>query len=352
MEGRLIVAMFVPSGAQSLDIGGPRDVFEEAVRHSSGKISYRVQVVTEQAGPVICSAGLRILPDRTIHDPDLPIDTLMVAGPRHPTETSPSPEVIDWIRRQASSCRRYGAMCTGAFLMGPTGLLDGKRVTTHWAYCAEFAERYPSAIVEPDRIFVRDGPLFTCGGITAGIDLALALVEEDHGRELALAVARFTLAPSKRPFELSLSGAKIAAQVTVRSSLGSVLGWMREHLGEDMAISSLAERAGMSERNFSRVFLRDTGTTPGNFVKAMRIETARRLLGETSLPLKLIASVSGFAGADAMRRIFHSRLGVGPRDYRVRLRTSATDPPGTRTADGGNRVPRTLGVPPTRPNLC
>jgi transcriptional regulator GlxA family with amidase domain len=331
-NGRVIVAVFVPNDAHSLGIGGPKDVFAEAVRHSANTITYDVRVVSEHPGPVTCGAGLRILPDRTIHDPDLPIDTLLVAGPRYPSEAPPSPEVIGWIRRQAASCRRYGAICTGAFVMGPTGLLDGKRVTTHWAFGAELAKRHPSAILEPDRILVRDGPLFTCGGVTAGIDLALSLVEEDHGSELALAVARFMVTFLQRSGGQSQFRTQIATQIAARSLLDPVLKWMRDHPGEDMAISLLAERAGMSARNFSRVFLRDTGMTPGNFVEAMRIDTARRMLEETNLPLKVIASASGFAGAEIMRRVFRRRLGVGPRNYRLQFRTATPDRPSYRSS--------------------
>jgi transcriptional regulator GlxA family with amidase domain len=317
----VLVAIFAPPDAHSLALAGPLDVFAEANQQLSVPGSYEIAVVAIDRNPVLCASGLRVLPDRTVADPDAGIDTLMVAGPRGLPGHDPDPAVVAWLRRSAPRVRRYGAVCTGTFLLGAAGLLDGRRATTHWRYAAALAAAYPAAVVEPDRIFVRDGPMFTSAGVAAGIDLALALVEEDHGPALARAVARELVMFLNRPGGQSHYGAQIAAQIAGRSTIQNVLAWIVENPSGEATVASLAARAGMSERNFARVFSRETGMTPADFVQATRIDTARRLLEETALPLKRISLLSGFADAGSLRRAFVRRQGTLPLDYRRRFRS-------------------------------
>ena len=221
------------------------------------------------------------------------------------------------VRRTA---RRYGSVCTGAFFLGAAGLLDGLSATTHWQHAAELAERFPAAKVVPDQIYVEDGPLYTSAGVTAGIDLALKLIEDDHGRELALKVARRLVVFLKRPGGQSQFSAHLAAQIASEGRIQSVQHWILDHLSLDLTLTVLADRAGMSVRNFTRVFQSETGLTPSNFVEMARVDAARRLLEDTDTPLQRVASRCGFASPDTMRRAFLRQIGTGPSDYRERFR--------------------------------
>lgn len=318
----LLVDILVPPNALAGEVCGPIDVFTEATLRLAGEGAYEVRVVAESAGPITCASGLRLLPDRTIDAPEGATDTLIVAGPRQVPEAPPSTALTDWIRRRSAQVRRFGSISAGAFLLGAAGLLNGRRVTVHWEFARQLAERYPMAIVNPDRIFERDGALFTSAGATAGTDLALALVEEDFGRDLALAVARFLLLYLKRPGGHPQLSVQLAAQIATRSPIQQILEWVRDHPKAELTVPELARRAGMSERNFSRIFRQDTGMTPADFVEATRVDAARQLLEDTALPLQRIASACGFASPDSLRRAFLRRLGVRPRDYRLRFRAS------------------------------
>ncbi|HEV8030841.1 MAG TPA: GlxA family transcriptional regulator [Stellaceae bacterium] len=315
----MLVCFVVVPGGEGLEFAGPSDVFEEANRQAGRRV-YDIRFVAEEARPITCLSGLRIIPDRTIHDADEAIDTLIVTGARDPFGPA-STSLIDWLQRQAPKTRRYGAVCTGAFLLGAAGLLDRKHVTTHWHFAAALAEAFPATIVEPDRIFVRDGPMFTSAGVTAGIDLALALVEEDLGRAAALAVARWLVMFLKRPGGQSQFSIQLAAQTASRTPILDVQEWIRDNLQAKLSVRELAQRAGMSERSFARVFRSQTGITPADFVEATRVDTARRLLEETDKPLQRVASISGFGSTEALRRAFLRRLGVRPADYRSRFRS-------------------------------
>jgi transcriptional regulator GlxA family with amidase domain len=314
----MLICFFVLPGGEALEFAGPSDVFEEANRRAGHRV-YDIRFVSEDPRPITCLSGLRIMPDRTIHDADEPIDTLIVTGARDPFRPT-SPALIHWLQRQAPNTRRYGAVCTGAFLLGAAGLLDNKHVTTHWQFAPALAEAFPSAIVEPDRIFVRDGPMFTSAGVTAGMDLALALVEEDLGRPAALAVARWLVMFMKRPGGQSQFSIQLAAQTASRTPILDVQQWIRDNPQAKLSVRELAQRAGMTERSFARVFRSQTGVTPAHFVEATRVDTARRLLEETDLPLQRVASVSGFGSTEALRRAFLRQIGVRPTDYRSRFR--------------------------------
>ncbi len=319
MKSIVIVA---PPGGTSLDTAGPGDVFAEAMEQAPGRAQYQTRVMAADPGPIQCASGLRILPDRTIHDPDEPIDTLIVAGPHVLPDLPANPALLAWLRRRTPTIRRYGSVRTGVFLLGEAGLLDGRRVTTHWRYTAGLAAAYPLAIVEKDQIFVRDGALFSSAGGAAGIDLALALVEEDHGRSLALAVARHLVMFLKRTGSQSQISVQLTAQIASRSPIEQSQEWIRDNPGADLSVGRLASQAGMSSRNFARVFHKEAGMTPADFVEATRVEAARRCLEDTTIPLQTVAKSCGFAGTDAMRRVFLRQLGIGPGAFRQRLRAA------------------------------
>jgi transcriptional regulator GlxA family with amidase domain len=320
----MLIAIYLPLTTRCLNVCGTSDVFAEANLLSSGEAAYNVRVISETTTPITCISGLTVLPDRTIYDPDEPIDTLIVAGSRDSATTQLHPVTVAWVQRQSSVVRRYGSICGGAFILGAAGLLDGKRVTTHWEFAPALALSYPSAIVQPDRIFVRDGPLFTSAGAAASIDLALALVEEDHGRALALAVARRLVVYLKRPGDQPQISVHLAAQIATRTPIESVHEWIRNNPQTDLSIANLARHAGMSQRTFSRVFRSESGMTPAGFVELARVEMAQRLLEDTNLSLQRIAAGCGFMSVDALRRAFRRRRGLGLLDYRSRFR--AVDP--------------------------
>ncbi|MDM0075446.1 helix-turn-helix domain-containing protein [Variovorax sp. J2P1-59] len=248
-----------------------------------------------------------------------PIDTLLVAGSPILEDMASDPQLQDWLRRQSRAVRRFGSVCSGAFVLAAAGLLDGKRVATHWNSAARLAAAYPRTCVEADAIYVKDGKLFTSAGVTAGMDLALAMVEEDHGRELALRVARELVMFLKRPGGQSQFSAHLAAQTAERSSVREVQDHVLANLKDDLSVPALASRAGMSERSFARIFRSETGTTPAEFVENARIDAARRLAEESDLPAKRLADAVGYANVDGFRRAFARRLGVSLVDYRRRF---------------------------------
>lgn len=315
------IAILAPPGVQSLDVVGPAEVFWDASRRRHGPGTYDLRIIGTSAGPISGTGGLRLVPDATIADLDEPIDTLLVGG--DPTLPPVDPKVIEWIARRAPEARRYGSICTGAFLLAEAGLLDGRRVTTHWETADELARRYPRVMVEPDRIFMRDGSLCTAAGVSAGMDLALALVEEDFGRDLALAVARYMVLFLKRPGGQSQFSAHLLAQATEKSRIRETQEYVLDHLTDDLTVDKLARHAGMSTRNFARTFHRETGITPADFIRAARVDAARRLLEDSSLSLKQLAFESGFRTVGVMRRAFLNSIGVGPQDYRTRFQSTS-----------------------------
>jgi transcriptional regulator GlxA family with amidase domain len=215
------------------------------------------------------------------------------------------------------------SICTGAFLLAAAGVLDHRRATTHWAWCEAFAGRFENIYVESDPVFVRDGSIWTSAGVTAGIDLALALVEEDLGAEVALAVARDLVVFLKRPGGQSQFSSALSAQQAARPALRELQAWIPGHLDEHLTVSGLAERAHMSERSFARAFRREIGETPAAYVEGLRVERARALLEDGAPSLDGVALSAGFASAEVLRRAFHRRVGVSPADYRARFRTAA-----------------------------
>ena len=227
-----------------------------------------------------------------------------------------NPVLVDWVRQRAAQARRVASVCTGAFLLAAAGVLDGRRAATHWMYCARLAQRFPAVRVEPDPIFVCDGPVWTSAGVTAGIDLALALVEEDLGRSVALAVARYLVVFLKRPGGQAQFSAALALQAA-EDKFGALHDWINGHLDDELSLSVLADQAGMSERSFSRHYAEATGQTPARAIERLRVEAARRMLSESRLPVKRIAQRCGFGSEETMRRSFLRLMAVTPQDYCV-----------------------------------
>jgi transcriptional regulator GlxA family with amidase domain len=320
MAGMRIVAVVFPD-LQSLDVTGPTEVFSIAQR--LGHAPYEIELVASSAAPLRASSGLRLVPDRAVSACRGPIDTLLVAGGLGTAAARRDERLVAWLRDAAGRSRRVASVCTGAFLLAKAGLLDGRRATTHWESCAALRRNHPEVTVEPDPIFVRDGDVVTSAGVTAGMDLALGLVEEDLGREVALQAARWLVVFLQRPGGQAQFSAQLAAQAADRAPLRELQAWIPDHLDEDLSVPALARRACMSDRNFARAFPRETGMTPGAYVESARVERARIALETGALPVEAIALQAGFGTVETMRRAFRRRVGVSPNDYRTRFRRQA-----------------------------
>lgn len=307
-------------GVQTLDVIGPAEVFSTAGAVAGD--GYELEVVAPERGP-LATSSVSIHADRGIADCRGRIDTLIVAGGTGSRPAQDDVALIAWLRGAAARSRRIASVCTGALLLARAGLLDGRRVTTHWAWCDYLASRYPATRVDPDPIFVRDGNVSTSAGVTAGMDLALALVEEDLGPEVALEVARWLVLFLRRPGGQSQFSAQLAAQTAQRAPLRELQSWIPDHLNEDLSVPALALRACMSERNFARAFRRETGMTPAAYVEAARVERARIALESGNLAVDALALQVGFGTVETLRRAFRRRLGVSPGDYRNRFRPRA-----------------------------
>jgi transcriptional regulator GlxA family with amidase domain len=315
-------------GAQILDITGPLEVFAQAnraVEAASGRPAppYGVEIAAHAAGPLATSGGLRLVADHALRDVRGSLDTLMVAGGEGTAAALEDHALIGLLRRLAPRARRVASVCSGAFLLAEAGLLDGREAVTHWNVCERLAARYPRVTVLHDPIFVRDGNVWSSAGVCAGMDLALALVEEDHGQALALAVARWLVLFLKRPGGQSQFSVELRAQAVAHDGVRDVQSFAHRHPAADLTVPALAKRAGMSPRNFARVFQREVGETPARWVEQMRIDAARRALEASDAGVDAIASDCGFPSAEVMRRAFVRRLRVGPSAYRTRFRSTA-----------------------------
>jgi transcriptional regulator GlxA family with amidase domain len=251
-----------------------------------------------------------------------PIDTLVIAGGPGAESGSYDRNFIGWIAKAAKQSRRVASICTGAFVLAEAGLLNGKQAVTHWNFCDRLAREYPNIVVRPEPIYLRDGSIYTSAGITAGIDLSLALVEEDHGHEAALKIARFLVMFLVRPGGQAQYSHMLSHQAVTSQPLRELQVWMLQHLGDDLTVESLAERLGMSARHFTRVCLRETGMNPGQFVDRMRVEAAQQIIDSSSRGLKEIADSCGFKSVDAMRRSFLRVLGVTAAEYASRFKST------------------------------
>jgi transcriptional regulator GlxA family with amidase domain len=305
---------------QSLDLIGPNEVFSVAARLVKG--AYAVEIVAP-ARSFRSWSGVRIEAHNTIAGCRGAIDTLIVAGGDGVAAAEQDERLIAFLRRAARRSRRVASVCSGAFLLARAGLLDGHQATTHWSSCRELAERYPGVRVQSDPIFVRSGHVYTSAGVTAGIDLALALVEEDLGPKVARDVARWLVLFLRRPGGQSQFSAALAGQPAEREPLRELQGWIVDHLDEDLSVPALAVRACMSPRNFARAFKREVGMTPAAYVEALRVERARGLLETGGEGIEQVALRCGFGTVETMRRVFRRRLGVSPGDYRDRFHRRA-----------------------------
>ncbi|AJO79719.1 AraC family transcriptional regulator [Pseudomonas sp. MRSN 12121] len=308
------------ANAQVLDVTGPLQVFASAndlARHKGLPQPYAASVIAAGDGTVLTSAGLTLLA-APLPEPDSACDTLIVAGGWGVYAAAEDPALVAWVRQQAAQARRVASVCTGAFLLAASGWLDGRRVVTHWTRCEQLARQYPRLRVEADPIFINEGPVWTSAGVTAGIDLALALVEADLGHALALEVARHLVVFLKRPGGQAQFSATLALQKQ-GGRFDDLHAWIAENLGRDLSIPTLAEQAGMSERSFVRHYRADTGQTPARAIERIRVESARRLLGESGLAIKRIAMQCGFGSEETLRRSFLRGVGVTPQAYRERF---------------------------------
>lgn len=305
------------AGAQILDVTGPAQVFTTAndLTPSGRRRPYEITLVA-LAADVVTSSGL-VLKAEAAASREGPIGTLIVAGGSGVDTACRDRALIDWIQRRSSSAARTASVCSGALLLAEAGLLDGRRAVTHWERCPEFRVRYPSVRLDPDPIFIRDGTLWTSAGVTAGIDLALAMVQADHGRRLALAVARQLVVFLKRPGGQAQFSATLSLQVA-DETFEELHGWITAHLDHDLTLARLADQAGMSLRTFCRRYRAGTGRTPAQGVEMIRLDSARRLL-EDGQSVKRTAFRCGFGSTETMRRVFLRHLGIGPRAYRERF---------------------------------
>lgn len=312
----------------SLDIVGPHQILAAVNDERSARSpAYTIEVASQKKGPLRMSSGLAIVADCAYgganHAHWRGLDTLIVAGGAGVAAAMNDAEMIDVIRNAAKQARRIVSVCSGTFLLAEAGLLKGKRVTTHWASCARLAQRYPNITVETDPIFVRDGKIWTSAGVTAGMDLALALVEDDFGHEMALRIARRHVLYMIRPGGQAQFSAQLAAQSKAGGRLVEVISWISDHLDLDLSVPSLASRAAMSERTFARAFRAETGETPARFIEKLRLEAARRFLTGSSLSVEAVAAHCGFGSAERMRRSFQRQVRVSPNTYRERFRAHA-----------------------------
>jgi transcriptional regulator GlxA family with amidase domain len=332
-------------GVQSLDVTGPLEVFTGAGAAISARgrregsfpaPGYEVSIVG-RGGPMRSSSGLAIVPERELEDVPGSLDTLIVPGGAGHRRAEDDEELVLWIARTSSSARRTVSVCTGAFLLARAGLLDGRRATTHWASAQALADAYPEVEVDPDPIYIRDGAVWTSAGVTAGMDLALALVEEDHDRELALTIARHLVLFLRRPGSQSQFSATLSSQQPEREPLREIQRSVIEDPAGEHTVEAMAARAHMSPRHFARAFRAETGVTPARYVERVRLEAARRLLEDTTVSISEVAAGIGFPSAETMRRAFVRALGVSPAEYKRRFH-------------GGPRLVRARKAPlPPRP---
>ncbi|MEV4835493.1 DJ-1/PfpI family protein [Nonomuraea sp. NPDC049486] len=317
MKRRIVLVVY--EGFQLLDLAGPADVFAAADLVTRG--GYQVEVTAPQVGPVAAQHGVEVAVRTPLREVGGPIDTLVVAGGMTTMTHARDPETLEEIVRLSRAARRTASVCSGAFLLAAAGLLDGRRATTHWLVADKLGAWYPGVTVEPDAIYIRDGHLWTSAGVSAGVDLALALVADDHGHELARRVACGLVVYLHRPGGQSQFSMPMSIPAPRDESLRELQAFIDANPAADLSVPALARRAGMSERHFSRVFTEQTGTSPGRYVERSRADTARRLLEITDHPLDRVARESGLGRPETLYRVFRRHLRVSPGDYRRRFHT-------------------------------
>lgn len=314
------LTLVVLDGVQALDVAGPLDVFAEANRLLPEKDHYQTTLVGGRPDSVMCSSGMEFKIHCDYPNFHTESDLLLVAGgPRYP-EYQPDPAFLTWLGERARNAGRFGAVCNGVFLLAHAGLLAGREITTHWDHAERLSMQFPNANVRPDKIFVRDGNLFTCGGVAAGIDLCLALIAEDWGHELAMKVAKRLIVYIRRDGGQSQYSPYLAVGPDEDSLVSKVLKYVSDHISDALTIEDIADAVGVSRRTFSRAFAKHAHVTPSVFVDQVRIDFARKLLEETDVPMKTVAFRCGFHTPTQMRMTFSRQLGTTPKLYRERFR--------------------------------
>jgi transcriptional regulator GlxA family with amidase domain len=321
------IGLLVWTGCDVVDVCGPTDVFFYAKywleRFGKTEPGYQCDIVAAAPGPVRTTCGIELIATHSYADIADGLDTLVVAGGAEAEQASEDPSLVECVRSIAPKARRVASICTGAFILAAAGLLHQRRVMTHWLYSELLARAYPTIDVDSSLLFARDGNIYSSGGITAGIDLALALVEEDHGREIALGVARTMVVFPRRPGGQSQFSAFVTYREAVkRPEIQELNAWILGHPGEDLSVQALADRMGMSPRNFARLFRSEFGEPPAQFVERARADAARCKLEQSTLHIDTIAEQCGFGNAERMRRTFQRLFAVSPNDYRARFRST------------------------------
>ncbi|MEV4507138.1 GlxA family transcriptional regulator [Streptomyces klenkii] len=325
LSHRVVIAVF--PDVDLLDVTGPAEVFALANRETAGRAGYRVRLAGPAAGEVRTSAGVRLLADLAFGEVGGQVDTLLVPGAVDMTGDGPvariDADVVAWVKDTAAHARRVASVCVGAHVLAAAGLLDGRTATTHWSTAAQLAAEHPAVTVDPDPVFVRAdrGRLWTGAGISACLDLALALVAEDLGEDVALAVARQLVMYLKRQGGQSQFSVPLSRPASARRDIDELRLWIADHLHEDLSAEVLAARMCLSERHFARVFRQETGVSPAVYVEAARVEAARRLLETTDSPLSQVAAAAGLGSVETLHRAFRRQLATTPAAYRRRFRT-------------------------------
>lgn len=314
---RRVLIVAVPP-VRTLDVFGPLEVFGDANRSRSDGPTYEINIISGGTDrDVLTHLGTTLRTDKTYGEYRGPVDTLLVAGFDGVSKVRYEPKFLSWLKDRCGSSRRFGSVCTGALVLAEAGLLNGRRATTHWNWCEELARDYPQVTVDPTPIYVRDGNCYTSAGVTAGIDLALALVEEDLGRSIALKAAQMMVVFLRRPGGQSQFSATLMAQISVKSPFNELLAWLPDNIRDNHSVKRLAQRAAMSPRNFARLFQKEVGRTPARYIEDLRLEAARRQIESTAMGFEEVAVSCGFTSAEILRRAFERRLGVTPRQYRA-----------------------------------
>ncbi|HKQ78131.1 MAG TPA: GlxA family transcriptional regulator [Blastocatellia bacterium] len=351
-------------GSQILDIAGPMAVFAEANQlcqpfPNAKQAPYQVELISTESDRLVdCYCGVNITAQTDFRSARGKFDTLLIAGGYGGVHVEKIAGFLPWLRKTSNAARRIGSVCGGAFALAAAGLLDGRRATTHWYFCPQMVERFPAVQFDPDPIFICDGNVYTSAGVTAGIDLSLALVEEDLGAELALRVARALVVFLRRPGSQSQFSASLSLQTSDRTPIRELQAWLLDNLREPLTVERMAAQAGMSARNFARVFAEQIGMTPARFLMQIRVEAARRRLEESTQSIELIAEECGFGSPESMRSAFQRLLRVSPQEYRKRFHLaeqgehkdeSTTQSPGLRQSSDGRDHQRRHRPPARKP---
>ncbi|MCX4582401.1 GlxA family transcriptional regulator [Streptomyces sp. NBC_01481] len=321
---RVVIVAF--PGVELLDVTGPAEVFSVASGIAGAdRPGYQVEIAATRAGELPTSSGVRLVADVALEEVGGQVDTLLVSGAINLVDGGVEPvidaAVVEWLRTAAPQARRTASVCAGAHVLAAAGLLDGLSATTHWLTAERLAADYPQIAVDPDPIFIRAGQVWTCAGVTSGMDMALAMVAEDHGQALALATARMMVMYVKRPGGQSQFSVPLSIHAPSGDRIDELRLWIADHLADDLSIETLAERMHLSVRHLARLFRQRTGSTPASYIEAVRVETARRLLEETDRSLPDVATASGLGSVETLHRAFRRRLVTTPAEYRRRFRS-------------------------------